>query len=293
MRSLLLLLALASPLLGATVVHQERSLYRDISVIDAKGRRCLVFAAVRGDLNQSCQYLDGSQQLVFPYTRMSFAALLLQPAPKRILVVGLGGGTLPMTLSRLLPKAEITVVELDEAVEKVAKAYFGFKETPQMKVTLSDARVYVKRAGLKGEHFDLILLDAFNGDYIPEHLMTREFLEEVKALMSPGAVLVANTFSTSKLYDHESATYAAVFGPFFNFRQPKVTLSRVIVASLAPLPSRAQMQQRAKALVALLAPYGIPIASYPALLSSTPDWDQGARVLTDQYSPANLLNQQP
>ena len=61
-------------------------------------------------------------------------------------------------------------------------------------------------------YHDLIMLDAFNGDYIPEHLMTREYLEETSKLMAENAVVVANTFSISQLYHHESTTYQAVFG---------------------------------------------------------------------------------
>ncbi|EKE77881.1 spermidine synthase [Gallaecimonas xiamenensis] len=286
-----LLLTLLSLAAQGRTVHREKSLYQDISVVEADGRRCLVFAAIRGDQNQTCQYLD-SDKLVFPYVRMTFAGLLLNPEPQQILMVGLGGGTVPALLHRLYPKASLDVVEIDPAVVKVAKAYFGFKEAANMQVTVSDARVFVKRAGLKQAHYDLILLDAFNGDYIPEHLMTREFLEEVKALLSPAGVLVANTFSSSKLYHHESATYRAVFGPFLNFRQPKVTLSRVIIASQGSLPDPDLLQRRAEALAPRLAPYGIPLADYPALLGTDPDWDQDARVLTDQYAPANLLQRQ-
>ena len=55
------------------------------------------------------------------------------------------------------------------------------------------------------------MLDAFDGEYIPEHLMTVEFLE-MRDLLSDDGVLVANTFASSKLYDYESATYAEAFG---------------------------------------------------------------------------------
>src|SRR5690606_4803057 len=125
-----------------------------------------------------------------------------------------GGATLPDTYSTLFPDAEIVIAEIDEAVLKVARDYFDFEETDKIKVETVDARVYVKRAGLRGEKFDLVILDAFNGEYIPEHLMTREFLEEVKALLPEDGMVVANTFSNSALYDAESVTYRAVFGEF-------------------------------------------------------------------------------
>ena len=54
------------------------------------------------------------------------------------------------------------------------------------------------------------LISYFNGDYIPEHLITKEFLTEAKGLLTDNGILSANTFSLSKLYAHESATYKSV-----------------------------------------------------------------------------------
>ncbi|WP_341503874.1 fused MFS/spermidine synthase [Gallaecimonas sp. GXIMD4217] len=285
----LLILMLLLPLAcQAEVVHREKSLYQDISVIDSADRRCLAFATKRQQLNQSCRFHD-SEALVFPYTRMSLAGLLVSPRPERILIVGLGGGTLPTLLADLFPEATLEVVEIDPAVTRVARDYFGFVATPKMTVREMDARVFVKRAGLKGQRFDYVLLDAFNGDYIPEHLMTREFLEEIKALLSDDGVLVANTFSSSRLYHHESVTYDAVFGPYFNLRTAGST-SRVIVAAKGPLPDKTVLKARARDLAEALAPYGVDAAAFPAMMDSRPDWDSSTRPLTDQYSPANLLN---
>src|ERR1044072_4356923 len=96
-----------------------------------------------------------------------------------------------------------------------------------------DGRVFVKRAIREGRRYDLIMLDAFDHEYIPEHLLTREFLQEVNSLLAPGGVLAANTFSSSRLYDHESVTYAAVFGSFYNLKRD----NRVILAMKGGLPS--------------------------------------------------------
>jgi spermidine synthase len=219
-------------------------------------------------------------------------SLLLMPDPERVLVVGLGGGTLPTALAELFAEAQIDVVEIDPAVKTVAETYFGFRETERVRVALQDARVFTKRA-LAGEtRYDLIMLDAFNGDYIPEHLMTREYLEETRALLAPGGVLAANTFAISRLYDHESVTYGAVFGEFYNLRSP-VSSNRVILAVAgAELPDRELLATRARLLGPQLKPYGIRLNEQLAMFSTKPDWDESARVLTDQYAPANLLRDQ-
>jgi spermidine synthase len=272
------------------IIYQQKSLYQDISVMVQDDMRCLVFAAVKGKNRfQTCQYEDvADQRLLLTYSRMSFAGLLLNPEPKRILIVGLGGGVIPGVMSQLYPQAKIDIVELDPAVVKVAKNYFHFRQGERMSVIISDARVYIKRAILQHQNYDYIVLDAFNSDYIPEHLMTREFLQEVRQLMTNDGVLVANTFSTSQLYDHESVTYRKVFGSFFNFKIPDESGNRIIIASKI-LPPTSVLKYQAQQLAGKLIRYGIRIKRYPRLMSVKPDWDTAARQLTDQYSPANLL----
>lgn len=272
----------------ADIIHQEKSLYRNIVVKQTDNRRCLVFPTGKQDKNQSCVDLGQPKKLIFPYVRMVFGGLLLNPEPKSILVIGLGGGSIPATFRELFPESWIDAVEIDEAVVRVAKKYFGFSESENLKVTVSDARVFVRRASLRQKKYDFVVLDAFNGEYIPEHLMTVEFLQEIKAITLPGGVIVANTFSRSHLYDHESVTYQRVFGDFYNFQLP-VTGNRVILASLDGLPDLLAVKRRTNMLEPLLKIYGININKYPRYMSRDRDWDDAKRPLTDQYSPANLL----
>lgn len=272
-----------------TIIHEERSQYRDVVVTEFNNQRCMLFNVHRGDMNQTCIDLRDPKRLVFNYTRMSFAGLLLNPDPQRILVAGLGGGTIPMVMRELFPAARIDVLEVDPAVLTVAKDYFNFVEDEQLVNHVVDARVFIKRAGLRGEQYDYIVLDAFSGEYIPEHMLTQEFLQEVSQILTPDGVLVANTFASSRLYDYESVTYRAVFGEFFNFKTAG-SGNRIILAKKQALPSIASLNAPARQLFERLQPYGINLLEYPAQLSTRPDWDVDTRVLTDQYSPANLLN---
>lgn len=283
-----LILALFILPLQAEVIHEEKSKYRDITVTEERGRRCLLFNVHRGDRNQTCMYVNEPDRLVFDYTQMSFAGLLLNPEPESVLVIGLGGGSIPMAFSDLFPDARIDAVEVDEAVVRVAEEFFGFAETDNMRAIVEDGRPFIKRAGLRGIKYDYIVLDAFSGDYIPEHMLTQEFLEEVKAIMSEDSVLVANTFSTSRLYDHESVTYQRVFNEFFNFKLP-TSGNRIIITQLQPLPPRGQLVTQARGLADSLRKYDVPLLDYPRRLSTRVDWDMSRRVLTDQYSPGNLL----
>lgn len=275
---------------AAEIIHEERSLYRNILVREQGDRRCLIFTVSRSDRNQSCIDLSEPDRLVFPYARMMFSGLLLNPEPERILMVGLGGGSLPRVFAQLFPDAEQDLVEIDAAVVRVAEEFFAFEPTERMKVHVRDARVFVKRALDRGLRYDYVMLDAFTGDYIPEHLLTKEFLEEVKGLLTPGGVLVANTFSSSRLYHHESATYDAVYRNVAELKLP-ITLNRILIGYEGEWPDQATLLERAEALQPRVERFGIEARPLARNLDTDFAYERDARVLTDQYAPANLLSQ--
>ncbi len=290
----LLIMTMVIVLSGTTqarIIHKERSLYSTI-LLDKQGSTiCLQFSVRQDQRNQSCKDLKNPKKLVFGYARMMLTGLLLQPDPKSILIVGLGGGTLPTTLNEIYPEARIDVIEIDPAVVTVAETYFDFRSNDQIRTFVQDGRVFTKRAAMRGEEYDLIMLDAFNGDYIPEHLMTAEYLDETKAILTDDGVVVANTFAISRLYDHESATYQAVFGDFFNVTS-RESANRIIITTGRPLPSIAQLEEVASTLAPRLRAYDVRIQDFRRQFSTEVDWDTNARPLTDQYAPANLLREE-
>ena len=272
---------------AAKMLLEKRSLYRNIQVTEERDRICLKFANRERRLSrQSCQFIDDPDRLVFDYGKLVFTAFLLNPEPRRILVIGLGGGSLPRLMQKLFPEAKIDSVEIDPAVIDVARDYFDFEVRPGDSVVARDGRVFVRRALLRGQRYDFVLLDAFTGDYIPEHMMTREYLEECLQLLNEGGVLVANTFSSSNLYRHETATFAAAFDWFWNLRRQ--TGNRVVVTGNMPAPDMEAVRARARATD--WRDYGIDLEKNLELIRPPSGRDLEARVLTDEYSPANLLN---
>ena len=270
------------------LVHAQRSLYREVLVYETDGERCMCFTRQCRVGRQSCMNMREPDRIVMNYPQLMLSALFVEPAPQSILIVGLGGGTIPRTLERILPQARIDIVEIDAAVIKVAKDYFAFKESDRMRVVESDGRVFVKRALRENRRYDLIMLDAFDHEYIPEHLLTQEFLREVRSLLAEDGLLAANTFSSSRLYDHESTTYASVFPEFFNLKRE----NRVVLAKLGPVPDADQIKTNSELFEQALSRIGVSTSRLLPLFSSRPDWNPRARVLTDQYSPANLLNRE-
>ncbi|MDC9522988.1 fused MFS/spermidine synthase [Pseudoalteromonas sp. Angola-31] len=293
MRNCLLFLAvLFSVAAHSNVVHEERSLYRNIIVDETHDLRCLKFNTKSSQTSQSCMYKNNPDKLVFNYTKLTFASLLVTDNPKNVLIIGLGGGTLSNVIHAVYPAAKIHNVEIDPAVLKVARNYFNFIENDAVTSSVQDGRIFIKRAAIKKQKYDWIILDAFNGDYIPEHLLTKEFFEEVKSVLAEGGVIAANTFSSSKLYEHESATYHAVFGDFINVSRANRS-NRIILAGVNSMPTEAQINQRIKALNPRLKKYDVDLKAISTYMQSTKnkqDWPANTKVLTDQYSPANLLN---
>lgn len=291
-----LVTALLSTALQAQVIHKEQSLYRNILVTQLGEKLCMKFSLRRKkNQSQSCVMLDQPQKLVFNYTRMSMIGLIANPNPKKVLIIGLGGGSLINAIHHIAPEAHITSVEIDEAVVRIAKKYFDVRENEWHNMVTKDARVFVKRALLKkkrgGGSYDMVVLDAFNGDYIPEHLMTYEFLSEVKGILSDDGIIIANTFASGKLYDHESETYHAALGDFYQVDAPN-TNNRIILAGNRPLLNIEQFTANSAKLKAALNVINVDVKVILERIITKPRWDRTAQRLTDDYAPVNLLNKE-
>jgi spermidine synthase len=282
---LLLVLCAALPA-SAEQIHSERSLYRNLFVVQDNGLRCLTFRRAVATERQTCMRMAQPEYLVFPYTRMMLGAVLVKPDPKRVLIIGLGGGTLPMVLRNMFPELTIDVVEIDPAVTRVAEKFFGFTKDPKLAVHEEDGRVFVKKAIRAGTKYDIIMLDAFEDEYIPEHMSTKEFLMEVKSILTPDGVVAANTFSSNRLYPYESATYEAVFGTFYNLKLG----NRIIYAQPNKLADRSALEANAKTFAPAFEKHGFDPDWILDMASTERDWDKNTKILTDQFSPSNILN---
>ncbi len=105
--------------------------------------------------------------------------------------------------------------------------------------------------------------------------------------MSPNGVLAANTFLQAASIITNPRTYASVFSRFFGLK----TNSRVILTRLGSMPTQRELRTNAAAIEHKLQPMGTGADYLLDKFVVKAGWPKEIRVLTDQYSPANLLNQ--
>ncbi len=129
----------------------------------------------------------GQSRAQFTYLLHDLAVAYGGP-PGSVLVVGLGTGVVPGQFAR--EGARVDVVEINPEVEEIAREHFGF-DAGGVEIHLGDGRRFLQAASGK---WDAILLDAFVGDSVPVHLMTRECFLAARERLAPGGVLVINCF---------------------------------------------------------------------------------------------------
>src|SRR5262249_51187265 len=152
--------------------------------------------------------LADPDDLPMRYARLISIAAVYPREVKRVLILGLGGGAIPTYLGRFMPEVTIDSVELDPAVIDVAKKYFGMRDTSKSRLIDSDGRVFLKR---RSDTYDVIMVDAFHGSYIPFHMMTKEFYALVRERLAPHGVAVFNIMPGNRLYDSNLRTLKTVF----------------------------------------------------------------------------------
>lgn len=214
---------------------------------DAPGVRALRFDW--GGPRQTLVRLGAPLDLQLPYLRATALSLTLVPAPKRILIVGLGGGALAMFLHTLFPDAEIDGVDIDPEVIRVAEQYLGFRPNEKLRGIAGDGRAFTERS--KGE-YDLIYLDAFGGYEAPAHLITLEFMKTVRSKLSAGGYAVGNVWKPAYNPRHHDVlrTYREAFGDVCVVDVPE-TVNTIFFSrsdGAAPTPPVEEWATRARAL---------------------------------------------
>jgi len=144
--------------------------------------------------------LNDPLYLEYEYIRMYEEVVRWQAAKRKsfkTLSIGGGGYTFPRFLEAKYPDAEMTVVEIDPEITRVAQGYLGVPKTSKIRSFNEDARWFIMNCREEGS-FDFVFGDAFNDLSIPYHLTTKEFALQLKRLLKPDGLLLANVIDSFK-----------------------------------------------------------------------------------------------
>jgi len=223
------------------LAHIETA-YNDVFITKRRHQLVMSFQLKGWDYTESVSNLLDPDDLPLRYAQVMTIATIYPETARKILMLGLGGGSISTYLGRFMPQAAITTVEIDPGVITAAKTYFGLRETERMRYHAGDGRVFLTR---NDELYDLILLDAYRGGYVPFHLLTREFYTLVKQRLTPGGAAAFNIHDGSKLYASTVKTLGEVFAALDLY--PSGVGEVIAVAGASPLDPQT-LERRAAAL---------------------------------------------
>ena len=221
--------------LPAATVFEATSPYHQVQVVDENGMRMLSFNGTRETRMSLADPLQGH----FEYTEFFHTPWVWNRDIRRVLMVGLGGGSTQRAYQHYYTNVTVETVEIDPIVVKVAKQYFKVQETPTLKIRTQDGRVFLNRTS---DQYDLIIMDAYTtgryGSSIPRHLTTQEFFALASVHLTTNGVLAYNVIGQMQGWrtDFIGAMYRTmkeVFPQVYSF-PAESSMNVVLVATKSP-----------------------------------------------------------
>ena len=215
----------------AGLLHEETSYYQYIQVVEEEdGRRLLHLnegVAVHSVWRPDSVLTGGVWD--------AFLALppLLGRDLERVAILGNAAGTTARALGVYYPAAAVDGVELDPAVSRVGRRYFGLNEIPQLEVHDADARPFLRTTD---QRYDLIVVDAYHQPYVPFYLATREFFALVRQHLAPGGIVALNVAAVpddKRLVQAVGTTLAAEFPQVLEW--PALRFNTILLGLTEPL----------------------------------------------------------
>jgi len=269
------------------LLESKESLYNNIYVYEQPPYVSMTFGHNRRIYTESVYNTRDDRDLPVEYTRFMTASLMYAKDVHSVLEIGFGGGRTSWYLHRYLPNVQVTSVELDPTVVELARKYFGIKEEPNFQVVNRDGRLFLQESK---EHYDLILIDAYRGPFVPFHLLTKEFYQIVREHLADGGVVAQNVEPSTMLFDSAVKTINAVF-PQLDFYRADGNIVTVAYdgAERKPEDLAGVARDRDKA-------YGLRYSLLEMLsqrrhiqIAGGNVIDPNAKVLTDDFAPVETL----
>lgn len=261
------------------ILEAVESKYNHIVVAERGTQRTMYFVVDGTYYIESRIDRAHPSSLDLDYTRTMMAGFLLNPAPKRILMIGFGGGILSNYLFERIEGLEIDGVDIDGEVIRLARKYFGVPESPRYRTHAADGRLFVEQADA-ADKWDMIVLDAFRGVFVPFHLKTTEYYEALLSHLSPRGVVVANLHNATEMYAHDRNTFAKVFAGGYAFHSESGRQTSYVATAFDDPVGAYGLRANARKVDTI---FDFDIMGLAARWYVSRDWDRAAQVLRDDF----------
>lgn len=200
------------------IIFQQNSGDNCIAVKKIKSVLLLLLAdreSLSTNVAQSILDLDNPLNLIFPYARAMLLALVWKNQPKKIYIIGFGGGSLPRFFHHYFADVIVECADIDQTVVEVAHKFFGIQFDDRLKVAIQDGREYLAQQNSPVKN-DIIIVDAgFGNGYMPYRLVTQEFYQLCKTRLSTAGVLVVHLFHKEEFNAAAVKTLQTVFAQVY------------------------------------------------------------------------------
>lgn len=207
------------------IEHEVQSPYSRIRIRRLGNIRSMVFVRDNGEEAFQSQINVASPHLLrFNYLQHMFTSYLLQPEQKRVLIVGLGGGSMVHFLQKHDSECEVDAVEIDPLVVQLAERFFSLKRSENVRLFVADAFEYFAENETK---YDVIYMDAFlkpsettDRTGAPLKMRTLEFYKQLQSRLIEGGSVIFNINPHPDMRD-DIATIAEAFPQCYVFKLPR------------------------------------------------------------------------
>jgi len=266
-------------------IFQTQTFYGEIEVLESYPVRYLMLDGI----HQSIWDAQKAENAGTYIHALEYGALA--SGGDRALVIGVGAGALPVILERHYGMVADSV-DINARVVETAREYFGF--ATKGRTYVEDGRTFIQRAA--DASYDLVVLDTFNGDAIPYHLLTKEFFAQVARVLRPSGVVAVNAVGLSHGKGGLSGDARAVAATLrtalprvraFGLMAPDEAVRDPALENVVFFASRAEIGAGAPSTWREAARHVLGPMAKQEIAEGAMD---GGLVLTDDYNPIDFLN---
>ena len=180
----------------ARAVHKGMTGEESVDVSEMDGVRSLYLGS---ETVQSAMRVKAPYELELAYSRGMMMFLLFMKQPKEVLMIGLGGGSIPKYIHHFLPEMQVRAVEINPRIIQTARSHFYLQDDDEtLKVIEADGVVYLQE---NANTADVLLLDIFDSQGVPPELYNQSFFDDCAEALHLDGMMAVNLWGSDRNFD--------------------------------------------------------------------------------------------